>query len=107
MAKTRHDGIYLLQGITVTCAFTGAIFTLGGLCLSILLLLAPSEIESTLRQFWGRSIEANLMVAALIQAVVWAWLPRIRFVSWRLGRVMMTIMGCVTLAMVIKTIFSS
>lgn len=99
MPKRRHDGIYFLQGMTVTFAILGAVMTLGAVLLVLLIALTPGELADNLRQVGGRTLEGDVMLAAFIQTIVWVWLPRLRFVSAPLGRRMMITMGAITFVM--------
>lgn len=106
MHHLKQDGIYFLQGLTVTLAMLAAIATLGGVLLTVMIAIAPGELEDSLRHVGGRTLEGDLMLAAFIQTVVWYWLPRIHFVAWQFGHRMAIALGIVTLFMFTMVVFS-
>lgn len=106
MHNLKQDGIYFLQGLIVTLAVLAAIATLGGVLLTVLIAIAPGELEDNLRQVGGRTLEGDLMLAAFIQTVVWYWLPRLHFVTRLFGHRMAIASGIVTLFMFTMVVFS-
>jgi hypothetical protein len=106
MPKRRHDGIYFLQGMTVTFAILGAIATISAGLLVMLIAFAPRGLEESLRQLGGRTLEGDVMLAAFVQTIGWVWLTRLRFVPIRLGKSMMITMGAITLVMFVMVLIA-
>jgi hypothetical protein len=106
MPKSRSDGLYFLQGMTLTFAILGAIATLGAGLLVMLIAFAPSELAASLRQVGGRTLEGDAMLAGFIQTVGWFWLVRLRFVSRRFGKAMMLTMGILTIVMFLMVLLA-
>lgn len=106
MDRSQHDGVDFLQGLIVTLAIQAAIVTLGGVLLVFLVALAPTGLEDNLQAIGGKELAGNLMVAALIQAIVWGWLPSVGFVTRRLGRIIMYGMGVITLLMFLMVLIA-
>ena len=104
--SSQQDGIHFLQGLTVAMAFQAAVITLGGAVLVFAVAFAPAGLEDNLQSIGGRELAGNLMLAALVQAIVWAGLPYIRFVGWRVGRLMMYGMGAITLLMFVMVLIA-
>lgn len=105
MARSQ-DGMHFLQGLIVALIVQAAIITLGGVLLVFIVALAPAGLEDNLQAIGGEDLAGNLMVAALIQAIAWGWLPYVRFVPYRFGRVMMYGMGIITLIMFLTVLIS-
>jgi hypothetical protein len=99
MPKPRSDGLYFLQGMTLTFAILGAIATIGAGLLVMLIAFAPNELAVSLRQVGGRTLEGDVMLAGFVQTIGWIWLVRLRFVSRRFGKAMIITMGVLTLVM--------
>jgi ABC-type amino acid transport system permease subunit len=97
LSRQQQDGIFFLRGLMVTLAVQAAIATLVGAVLALLTALAPASLKPTLEAIGGPHLSGNVMVAALVQAVIWGWLPYIRFVPRRLGRWVMRGMAVTTL----------
>jgi len=106
MARSQQDGLTFLQGLVVTFAVQAAVITLGGVLLVFVVALAPGGLEDNLQAIGGRDLAGNLMIAALVQAIVWGWLHYIRFVPPRLGRAMIYGMGAMTLIMFVMVLIS-
>lgn len=106
MTRSQRDGLSFLQGLIVTFAVQAAVITLGGVLLVFGVALAPGELEDNFQAIGGQDLAGNLMVAALIQTIVWGWLPYIRFVPQRLGRITMYSMGTMTLIMFVMVLIS-
>lgn len=105
-ARSQQDGLSFLQGLIVTFAVQAAVITLGGVLLAFMVAFAPSGLEDNLQAIGGQDLAGNLMVAALIQTIVWGWLQYIRFVPQRLGRRMIYSMGTITLIMFFVVLIS-
>ena len=105
MARSQ-DGMHFLQGLIVALIVQAAIITLGGVLLVFVVALAPAGLEDNLQAIGGEDLAGNLMVAALIQAIVWGWLSYIRFVPYRFGRMVMYGMGVITLIMFLTVLIS-
>lgn len=106
MHRSQQDGVHFLQGLTVALAFQAAAITLGGVLLVFAVAFAPAGLEDNLQAIGGRELAGNLMLAALVQAIVWGWLSYIRFVGQRLGRLMMYGMGIITLLMFLMVLIA-
>ncbi|WAL60891.1 hypothetical protein [Thermocoleostomius sinensis] len=97
--RQQQDGIYFLQGLTVALAVQAAIATVIGALLALMIAVAPTGLREILGTISSPNLAGNVMIAALIQTVVWGWLPTIGFVPRRWGRWMMRSMGGMTLLM--------
>lgn len=97
--RRQQDGIYFLQGLTVTLVIQAAVATVAGALLALMIALTPASLKQVLEPIGGRNLAGNVMVAAFIQTVVWGWLPYSGFVSRRWGRWMVRGMGGITLVM--------
>ena len=83
-----------------------AIATLGGVIWVFMVALAPAGLEDNLQAIGGKDLEGNLMVAALIQTLIWGGLPYFQLVSRRLGRRMMYTMAATTLILFLTVLIS-
>jgi hypothetical protein len=99
--RRSQDGIYFLQGLVVALAVQAAIATVTGALLALIIAVAPASLREILGTIGGPQLAGNVMIAALIQTVVWGWLPYVGFVARRWGRWMMWGMGGITLLMFI------
>lgn len=105
MTRSR-DGMHFLQGLIIAFAVQAAVITLGGVLLVFVVALAPAGLEDNFQAIGGEDLAGNLMVAALIQAIVWGWLSYIRFVPYRFGRMLMYGLGIITLLMFLMVLIS-
>ena len=106
MDKLRQDSIYLLQGMTLTLAITGAIATGGGVLLFFTTIFAPTAIKENVQQLTGDTFAGEIMLVAMIQTIGWGVLAHIRFISPQVGWKMMKVMGTITLFMFGVVLFS-
>ncbi len=105
MENWRQDGLYFLQGLTLTAVFFGAVVAGLGLLILLLSAIAPSSLRDAIQRI-SHPIQIAVLAISLVEVIAWNLLPLAGFAPQRLASRMAIGMAAIMLFITVSLLFS-